>query len=355
MGCLDGAALAELPRELSGPRARSLDDHLDDCASCLALVAAWARVSTDDDDIEPTRLAATVPSPGPALDDGGKGALDLQPGNLVGDRYVLERVVGEGGMGVVWAARDLGGGGTVAVKLLKGASPELCRRFERETRIASSLVHPNVVEVRAVLSLPDGTPALVMDLLRGRSLAAELAERGGPMGTEEARDVLLPLVDAVSAAHRHGIVHRDIKPGNVFLAEDDDGARVVTLLDFGLAKLIAKDDEAATKLTRTGTMLGTPRYMAPEQLLGEPAVAASDIWALGVVAFECLTGERPLEGKTLAQLVREVTRGNVKRLRTASPLGAVVDAMLAVDPADRPAASEVHARLAAPRRTDSQA
>ena len=336
-----------LAGDLSGPRAAHIEAHLDACGPCRTLVAAWARVGSDalgtedGDDAGDPRLAPTLPRA-----PHGEGPLDV--GSLVGGRYELERVIGEGGMGVVWAARDVFGGGPVAVKVLKGASPDLCRRFERETRVAAKLVHPNVVEVRAALSLPDGKPALVMALLRGRSLATELADRGSlPAG--ETRDLLLPLASAVRAAHARGILHRDLKPANVFLAEDEDGARVVTLLDFGLAKLVAADEAAAEKLTRTGAMLGTPRYMAPEQLLGEPATPASDVWALGVLAFECLTGDKPVAGKSLAQLVRAVTRGEVKHLPEGAPLARIVNAMLAVEPGDRPPLAEVHAALDAER------
>jgi serine/threonine-protein kinase len=340
VGCLDARGLAYLAYDLAGPARDQVDAHLDGCEPCRSLVAAYAQVA-DDGDVTDGRpiapeLAATVPI--------ATVSAEAAPGSLVGGRYVLDRVVGEGGMGVVWAARDPFTGREFAVKLLKGVSADLCRRFERETRVATTLVHPNVVQVRAVLTMPDGKPALVMDLLRGHSLATELAERGA-LGEAEAIQVLLPLVSAVRAAHARGIVHRDLKPANVFLAEDDDGTRVVTLLDFGLAKLVAADDAAADKLTRTGAMLGTPRYMSPEQLLGDPATTASDVWAIGVLAFECLTGERPLEGKTLGQLVRAVTRGAVTLLPDGAPLAGVVNAMLAIEPSRRASLAEVHAAL----------
>lgn len=333
MACLDALALAEIFDSQTAPVRDDVELHLDCCPTCRSLLAAYLRASADDDE---SALAATVPS--------GRPPRGTAAGDLLAQRYLLERVIGEGGMGVVWAARDLVAGGEVAIKLLKDSSRELCKRFEREVRVAAGLGHPNVVEVRAVLGLPDGTPALVMELLRGRSLACELGARGKlPFG--EALAILMPLVSAVRAAHARGIVHRDLKPGNVFLAEDDErGAPpVVTLLDFGLAKLVATDDAAAEKLTRTGAVLGTPHYMAPEQLLGEPAGGPADVWAIGAIAFECLTGERPLEGKTLAQLVRSATRGGARRLPSDVPIADTVAAMLAIDPAERPSIADVHA------------
>lgn len=353
MGCLDAHALAYLAYDLAGPSRETIEAHLDACEACRSLVAAYAKVANDDADdvtdayrsVDPG-LAPTQPATRPS-----PRSTELATGAVVGERYVLERVIGEGGMGVVWAARDRVSGRDVAIKALKGANADLCRRFERETRVATTLVHPNIVEVRAVVGLPDGKPALVMDLLRGHSLATELAEHGA-LAFPEALEILLPLVSAVRAAHARGVVHRDLKPANVFLAEDDDGARIVTLLDFGLAKLVATDDDAAEKLTRTGAMLGTPRYMSPEQLLGEPATPASDVWSIGVLAFECLTGARPLEGKTLGQLVRAVSLGNVTKLPPDAPLSSVVNAMLSIEPARRPSLADVHAALDAHSRPD---
>lgn len=360
MACLDAHALACLADDLRGPLRENVDAHLDACDDCRSLVAAYALVARDEsferaNDVElssgPTHQAADEaldPRLSPTLPS-SEGLRAAEAGALVGGRYVLERVVGEGGMGVVWAARDAFSGREVAIKLLKGASNDLCRRFERETRVAVTLVHPNIVEVRAVLGLPDGRPALVMDLLHGRSLATELAARGA-LTLADTVALLLPLVSAVHAAHAHGVVHRDLKPANVFLADDGSGAPpVVTLLDFGLAKLVAADDAAAEKLTRTGALLGTPRYMAPEQLLGEGASPASDVWSIGVIAFECLTGERPVEGKTLGALVRAVSLGKVRSLPPDAALATTVNAMLAIDPAARPSLAFVHAALDAAR------
>jgi len=352
MGCLDATALAELfthapeaSRASPAPR-DALDAHLDGCAACRSLVAAYARASDDASDLP---YAETVATP-EASSAPGADATAPRAGDRIGERWVLGRVIGEGGMGVVWEARDASGA-AVAVKILKNVTPELCRRFAREARASSLIGHPNVVEVRAIVPLPSGAPALVMDLLDGESLATVLARRGRLM-VGEAAAILRPLVSAVHAAHARGIIHRDLKPQNVLLARD--GAEAIPmLLDFGLAKLVAKDDDAAEKLTRTGAIVGTPRYMAPEQLFGESGVdARADVWSLGAIAYEMLSGVRALEGKSYAQIVRSASRGAVAPLASVasdvpSPIAVVVDRMLAMDRAARPSLAEVRAALEA--------
>jgi len=341
MGCLDPLGLAQVFHASSLELRADLDSHLDSCAACRSLVAAYARLEDDADTASGvTILAATAPIQ--------RAGTPATVGQVVADRYRLERVVGEGGMGVVWAAFDLMTGREVALKTLKAATNDLCRRFQREARVGQVIGHPNILEIRAALSLPDGTPVIVMDLLHGRSLASDLAERG-TLSVAETLSVTVPLASAVRAAHAKGVVHRDLKPGNVFLATDDHTQPpVVMLLDFGLARILTTDDGAAEKLTRTGALLGTPHYMAPEQLVGEPAGPAADVWALGVITFECLTGKRPLEGKTMAQLVRSATTGNIARLPAISRIAPLVNRMLAPDAAGRPAMSEVHAAMALP-------
>lgn len=344
MGCLEAAELVELFHGSSVGAREQADRHLDVCSACRSLVAAYARAEEDaDGDLDPA-LAATLPV-------SSVGAEAPRPGDVLGSRWELERVVGEGGMGVVWAARDLATGARAAVKLLKSPSPELCRRFAREARVAAAIGHPNVLEVRAVIPMPDGAPALVMDLLEGRSLAAVLAERG-TLPPSELCAVLVPLVGAVRAAHARGVVHRDLKPQNVFLASDAPGAEpVVMLLDFGLAKVVAVDDEAAEKLTRSGAVVGTPHYMAPEQLFGESGVdGRADVWSIGAIAYEALSGNKALEGKTYAQIVRSATRGGPRPLAEVAPgapaaLAQLVDAMLAVERDARPTIAQVHERL----------
>jgi serine/threonine-protein kinase len=244
---------------------------------------------------------------------------DLVPGVIVAGRYELVRIVGEGGMGVVWAARHVLTEKACALKFLKesrAADPKSHARLLREARAVCAVRHPNVAQVHDILELPSGVPFIVMDLLEGEALSARLAERGA-LSASEVRRILLAIIDAVAAAHALGIVHRDLKPDNVFLERSPTGEELVKVLDFGIAK---REDSAAARpegesgssasidriteaslrvagtsgMTSTFSVLGTPVYMAPEQL--EPGAvvdARADIWALGIIAYECLIGERP--------------------------------------------------------------
>jgi eukaryotic-like serine/threonine-protein kinase len=233
-------------------------------------------------------------------------ATELAAGALIGARYRLDRRLGEGGMGVVWAAVDLTTGDAVALKLLKAADdPDARRRFVREGRAASAVRHPNVVSILDVLEL-GGTPVLVMELLEGESLR-NLLSRERALSLPALADIVVPVVSAVGAAHALGIVHRDLKPENIFLARSGD-ARVVKVLDFGIAKLTALDGDAmrSTGLS-TAAVLGTPAYMAPEQVFGEKDIDhRADIWALGIVLHHCLTGELPTAGDNVGQVLKNV-------------------------------------------------
>jgi serine/threonine-protein kinase len=187
-----------------------------------------------------------------------------------------------------------------------------------------------------------------MALLSGESLDRLLARRR-TLSISETIAILLPLVAAVRAAHARGVLHRDLKPQNVFLALESEAAEpVVMLMDFGLAKVVGQDVET---LTRTGAIVGTPHYMAPEQLYGERDIdRRADVWAIGAIAYECLTGRRPLEGGSYAQLVRNATRRALTPLAAQLPdappaLAALVDGMLAHDRDDRPELAAVHAAL----------
>src|SRR5215510_7676593 len=224
--------------------------------------------------------------------------MEIAAGSLIGERYRLERVIGRGGMGVVWAAEDIVTQQRNALKFLKDGvgDPDAPRRFLREARAASAVRHPNVVRTLDVLELEDGSPVLVMELLEGESLREMLRrEQKIPLG--ELAEILVPVVSAVGTAHALGIVHRDLKPENIFLSRGPAGERVVKILDFGIAKLTALDGEAmrSTGIT-TSTVLGTPAYMAPEQVFGESDLDhRADIWALGLLLYQCLSGVLPTE------------------------------------------------------------
>lgn len=221
------------------------------------------------------------------------------PGTRVGS-YVLEAFLADGGFGVVYRARHADTGEKAAVKILHpelASTPDLVLRFEREVEAIRRVMHPNVIAVHACGRLDDGRPYFAMELLRGSSLEEHLRARGR-LSAGEALAILEPLASALSAAHERSIVHRDIKASNVFLSEGEAGRRVV-LLDFGVAKLL--DDEGPA-LTRSRHVVGTLACMAPEQLLGRPVDARTDVYALGALTFCMLTGEQPFADSPFAAL-----------------------------------------------------
>jgi len=267
----------------------------------------------------------TMPSGSGAVADGDR----LEEGARAGD-YEIEQLVGAGAMGEVYAARHPLIGKRAAVKVIKrhlATSPEAVERFLREARAVNQVGHANVVDVFAVGRLDDGRLYLVMDLLEGESLAARL-RRGPPRGLPigEALRILEAVAEALDAAHARGVVHRDLKPDNVFLAEGR-----VFVLDFGIAKLLQTDDAAAPgTLTDRGTWLGTPAYMAPEQWGADGAGPASDRYALGAIGFEVLAGRPPFAAASLPQMMEQHFRAPVPSLATgALPLPAAVDTVLA--------------------------
>ncbi len=280
-----------------------------------------------------------------------RGMVARAEGQIVAGRFRLTALLGEGGMGEVWAATHTITRRRAALKFVKGAdaSPERRGRLLREARAAAGVDHPNVIEVVDVFELDDGTPVMVMELLSGESLAARLA-RTGTLDVPEAADVLLQVVSAVGAAHAAGVVHRDLGAGNVFLAEDA-GATRVKVLDFGVAKLVGEPGGGGV-VTSTGAVLGTPPYMAPEQAFGEKDVDhRADVWAIGVMGYELFAGCKPVEGDNLAQIVKRLATEGITPLRAVAPgvpddLAALVDRMLAKDRDKRPPLQAVAGVLA---------
>jgi len=259
-------------------------------------------------------------------------------GMVVAERYRLDRKLGEGGMGAVWAATHIVTRKHVAIKVLRpelATSASLVERFLREARAACAVQHPNVVQIHDVLQMAEGAPVMVMDLLEGQSLAQRLAEERRLPVPEVAR-IVLKVLPAIAAAHAAHVVHRDLKPDNLFLCRTEDGSVDPRVLDFGIAKVSSTDAESGV-LTKTGSMLGTPFYMAPEQLFGERDVDyRADIWSLGIIVYECLAGHRPTEADNLGQIIKLVTSTGIAPLESVAPhvppeFCAVVHRMLTSD------------------------
>jgi serine/threonine-protein kinase len=250
---------------------------------------------------------------------------------VIDGRYVLEPVIGRGAMAEVRAAEDLRLGRAVAVKLLHvnlAVQPEARLRFEEEARAAARLTDPNVV---AVYDSGEhlGRPYIVMELLPGRTLHDELGE--GPLTEARAHAVILQVLRALRCAHAAGVIHRDIKPANILLTPSGD-AKVA---DFGIAKVAESND-----LTATGLLLGTPSYLAPECITGHPATAASDLYAVGVVLYEALSGCRPFAGGPPLAVCNAILSDEPRPLRELSPqvserLAAVVSHAMEKDPGRR--------------------
>ena len=253
------------------------------------------------------------------------------------DKYVVEGVIGRGGMGTVYQARHARLGHLVAIKALGEelrVHPELVKRFEREARAASALSSPHAVRVHDIDQAEDGTPFFVMEMLQGRDLA-NLVENDGPQPIERAIRWLVEACDAIAEAHRLGIVHRDIKPSNLLLC--DSGS--IKVLDFGIAKRIVPEQQDAA-LTAGFVPLGTPAYMSPEQIrCAKDVDARTDIWSLGVTLYELVTGRPPYDHEVPQACIAAIIADPIPdpRCFAAIPddLARVINKTLAKDPAGR--------------------
>jgi len=240
-------------------------------------------------------------------------AHEYQPGDRIDDKYVVERVLGEGGMGVVLAARHEALQRNVAVKLMHPALAEreqAVTRFLREGRAAARLRNPHVAQVLDVSRLPTGEPYIVLELLEGEDLGRRIA-RQGPMPEHLAADYLLQACESIAEAHAKGIVHRDLKPANLFITVDSYGEPLIKVLDFGISKLTDLGDATShPDLTNGEAFIGSPQYMAPEQVRSAKDVdSRTDIWSLGTILYEMVVGRPAFSGDAVGAVLAAVLSG----------------------------------------------
>jgi serine/threonine-protein kinase len=262
---------------------------------------------------------------------------DVRIGTLIAGKYLVGEVLGEGGMATVYAATQKVTGKSIALKVMHPmlATDDVVReRFRREAKNAQKLTHPNIIEIYDQGDTEDGTAYIAMERLHGAPLSATIGSR--TMTLPRALRIMVQLARGIARAHDLDVVHRDIKPDNIFLCVRDDGTELVKILDFGIAK--SRHD---SRLTGQGELFGTPQYMAPERIKNAEVGPAADLYALGVVFFELLTGELPFDAPDIATFF-------VKHLRDAPPsaaaknpevspeLDALVNALLAKEPGQRP-------------------
>jgi eukaryotic-like serine/threonine-protein kinase len=267
-------------------------------------------------------------------------------GQVLQDTYRLERLIGEGGMGTVYEASHLRLARRFAVKLLSSESADnatALTRFRQEALITSGLGHPHILEVTDFNYTDAGVPYIVVELLRGEDLASRL-QRVGRLELREATLIFAQTASALHAAHGSGVVHRDLKPHNLFLCERTDGRCHVKLLDFGVSKVLA----AQTKVTRTGTLVGTPIYMAPEQAEERPDAVdvRTDVYAMGVILYEMLSGRPPFSAESIPALLYKIVTLEPTPLQTLLPdlpggIGDVVGVALRKRGAERHASMDV--------------
>lgn len=334
-----------------------VESHLDRCAECRGVFAELVRASRP-----PSAVASSVPR---ARITRGTGASSdrvdprrttaaadpPRPGETVADRFVLERSLGEGAAGIVFAAHDLTDAAPRALKFLRTSSAEHVRRLRREAAVLQAIRHPSIVFAHDIVETERHGPALVMELLHGESLEERLAG-GRTLDLAELAFITRDILSALGAAHARGVVHRDLKPANVFLVRDPDTTRV-RVLDFGMAKLdLAWRSEGLTPaITRSGTVMGTPLYMAPEQVFCERIIdGRADLYSLGVILYRALAGRLPVEAHTFAGLMKVLSTGTV-RLLPPSPgvphdVRDRVDRLLSVRPELRPSSEEILAAFA---------
>jgi serine/threonine-protein kinase len=323
------------------------------CPKCGSVYGDTARFCPKDGTmlVEAQRRPPPPPTPSsgsshtavrtpPAARGAGLDRASTLSNQILDGRYSVENKLGEGGMSYVYLAREINSGETVAIKVL---SPKLAsdrssvERLRREAGLAMRLEHPNVCRILRLGESEDGLIYLVMPYLKGE-LLSDREVRDGPMDLAAGLEIIRQVCAGLHHAHELQIIHRDLKPENIMLVEADGRDRAV-VMDFGLAKE-RRADPAIQKLTATGIILGTPEFMSPEQIRGKPLDARSDIYALGIVAFEMFTGKLPFQGRNAQEMMIARLRGAatpIRQVRGDLPphLEKALGRALATDPQDR--------------------
>ena len=246
-------------------------------------------------------------------EDSPRSLARIRPGTVIDGKYLVERVLGQGGMGVVLAALHIESNKRVALKFLEVQSDEMPddfhARFALEARVCAKLRNPHIARVHDV-SVWQGTfPFMVMDYLEGEDLRS-LRKRGAKLPLAQAIGYVVQICEGVGEAHAQGIVHRDLKPGNIFITKQHDGSDLVKVLDFGISKWASGGDEFS-ELTKAGTMLGSPKYMSPEQLTGSEVDCRADIWSIGAILYAMVTGRPPYDFSNVTQMFLAIASGQV--------------------------------------------
>jgi serine/threonine-protein kinase len=347
MACLDDDTISNFVSGVLAPaQVASVNEHARGCERCRRLIGTLL-ASPARNDVALRATAATRAEPvavaGAAAPHEPAPESDVQRlmralgqrdadrlGQLLAGKYRLDRELGSGGMGVVYEALNTWTKRRVALKLLRphfSKDAEMVRRFMREARAASRISHPNVVDILDLGQDGDGALFMVQEFLVGRTLRQRL-DADKTLPEAEARAILLPIMDALAAAHSLGIVHRDVKPENIFLAERETTApaseprepgkeTVPTLIDFGVAKRAAPD---SLDPQTTGHPIGTPLYMPPEQLRAQDDLdGRADVWAIGVVLFEALAGRRPFDATNPSDVIAQVLMKRAPPLSSVAP------------------------------------
>ena len=273
---------------------------------------------------------------------------DTIVGQVALDRYLIEATLGSGGMGTVYRARHVAIGRQVAIKILHDhlvSDPAMVERFEREAALVGKLDHKNVVTVLDIGETPSHQKMMVLELVRGETLA-ELIAREGPLDRARVIAIVRQLLEGLEHAHAAGLIHRDLKPENVIIEHDDHGAEMPKIVDFGIA-VLREDFFSDRRLTATGIVLGTPEFMAPEQAKGAELDARCDLFALGMIMYVMLAGQLPFDGTGIEVAIANLSK-NPPPIATRSP-GVVVDPVLEAS-ARRMMARRLGARIPSARR-----